>query len=84
MDDLMQSKRESLIESNANTWIGLIGSFAITAICNFGLIPVMGVWWSTAVSVVGCTVWSLVRGYYIRRYFNNRQKRRVQAANPLC
>lgn len=66
----MQTKRDSLIETNVNTWLGLLGSLVITGLCNWLLITAIGIWWTSAVTVGLCTVWSLVRGYYVRRYFN--------------
>lgn len=69
-----QSRRESLLEANVNTWLGMIGSFLITLGCN-AWSP--NIWWATILSVIGCTIWSLLRGYYVRRYFNKRQLRNV-------
>lgn len=73
MDGHMQTPRESLIEANVNTWLGLAGSWMITY-ASFAWID--NLFWATNVGVAGCTVWSLARGYYIRRYFEHRQKRR--------
>jgi O-antigen/teichoic acid export membrane protein len=77
LDELAQSKRDSFIETNVNTWLGLIGSFLITAACNLWIIPQYGIWWATTASVILCTVWSLLRGYYVRRFFNKRHKRKL-------
>jgi steroid 5-alpha reductase family enzyme len=64
----MQSKRASLVETLTGTSIGLVGSWLITysvSICCDA--PVSA---KTTVIVALCTIWSLVRGYYVRRYFN--------------
>lgn len=77
LDHLAQSKHESFLETNVNTWTGLVGSFTITAGCNFWMIPRFGIWWTSIVTVIFCTVWSLLRGYYVRRFFNKRHKRKL-------
>lgn len=68
-----QSKRESMVEANANTWLGLLGSLLITGLCNWFLIGPIGIWWTSAITVALCTVWSIARGYYVRRYFERRR-----------
>lgn len=63
----MQTKRQSMIETASNTGIGFIGSFIIVWLCvKYIRNPEL----ASFVSVSACTVWSLVRGYYVRRYFN--------------
>lgn len=66
----MQSKRQSLIETVTSTFTGLVGSWCIT----FGVMTYLpgSVGARTTVAVALCTVWSLVRGYAVRRYFNQR------------
>lgn len=78
---MTQSKRDSFIEANVSTWLGFAGSFLITLACNAWLIPVAGVFWTTTVTVALCTVWSLVRGYSVRRYFEMRQAK-MRYAKP--
>ena len=66
----MQSKRQSLKETLTNTFTGMAGSFAITMLC----LQVFHNQVAIAVSTtVACTVWSIGRGYAIRRYFNKQQ-----------
>lgn len=65
----MQSRRLSLIEANVNTWTGLAGSWSITYYC-MPLLDHYGAFWYSNIVVGLCTVWSLLRGYYIRRFFN--------------
>lgn len=64
----MQTKRQSWIETSTNTAIGIVGSWLIT----------MGVLYAIdnkaiagTITVLLCTVWSLIRGYMVRRYFNH-------------
>ena len=64
---MSQSKAQSLKETLSNTFIGMAGSFAITmatlqVFTNSVIIA--------AVTTAGCTVWSIARGYYVRRFFN--------------
>lgn len=64
---LSQSKRQSLIETLSNTFIGMVGSFGIAMLTlSFFTTP----WVVAAVTTIACTVWSVGRGYYVRRYFN--------------
>ncbi len=64
---MAQSKRESLIETATNTSIGYVGALVITWVCvKFIQQQELAVLAATSV----CTVWSLVRGYTVRRYFN--------------
>jgi hypothetical protein len=73
---LMQTKRESMIEAHVNTWLGLVGSALITGGLNYlGAYLGWALWFTTLLSVAGCTVWSLLRGYHVRRFFNARQAR---------
>jgi hypothetical protein len=65
---MSQSKRHSALETATNTAVGFFGSYAITLSC-FHLesnIPT-----ATLYATLGCTVWSLLRGYYLRRVFNH-------------
>jgi len=62
----MQSRRQSIIEVTTNTFVGMVGSWLIVwtvmgAIQNREL--------SATVNVVLCTIWSLARGYWVRRRF---------------
>lgn len=62
----MQSRRDSSIEVVTNTFVGMAGSYAITYV-TFRLVQSIEL--ASAVTVGMCTVWSLVRGYFIRRRF---------------
>lgn len=70
----MQSKKQSLKEVLLGTFTGMAGSFAITMLC---LQVFSGSVAIAASTTVLCTVWSILRGYTIRRYFN----RKLQGSN---
>ena len=68
----MQTKKQSLIESLTNTFIGFAVSFAST----FFIFPIMGMKTSVGsnfVITIYFTVISILRGYVIRRYFNKKK-----------
>lgn len=69
---MIQSKRQSLIESLSNTSIGMIGSWFLTMLCLMFFTTPVGIATSTTIA---CTVWSLARGYCVRRYFANKQEK---------
>jgi len=63
----MQSRRLSAIESGVNTFIGFFGSLGLTwAWLAFS--PLGPAADATAITLL-CTVWSLLRGYFVRRWF---------------
>ncbi len=64
----MQSKRQSLKETLTNTFVGMAGSFAITMLCLQFFTAQTAIAASTTFL---CTVWSIGRGYCIRRYYNS-------------
>lgn len=67
----MQTKKGTAVEIAVNTTIGIIGSWLITyAVINSDLHPVEA---ATYISAY-CTVWSIVRGYCVRRFFNSYSK----------
>ena len=65
---MSQSKKQTLIEVFVNVCIGFIGSWLITYIfINYNIIGYV----ETATIIVSlCTVWSIIRSYCIRRFFN--------------
>lgn len=71
---MSQSKRQSLIETISNTSIGMIGSWLITMACLMFFTSPVGIATSTTIL---CTIWSVGRGYCVRRYFNNMQQKQV-------
>lgn len=72
---MKQSRLQSFIESNANTFIGFAGSMMIW---EFVINPLWGMKTSLldnfAITLI-FTVWSIIRGYWVRRYFNWRHHR---------
>lgn len=65
-----QSKRQTWVEVLHGTALGFVGSYAIT----FAVLRLCpgSVELKSAITVAGCTVWSLVRGYGVRRYHNRK------------
>ncbi len=66
----MQKKKHSLIEAIAGTLIGLVFSFIIQIF----LYPLMGIPVSIGQNIIITAVFfvaSIVRGYLVRRLFNN-------------
>lgn len=59
----MQSKRLSFIESVTNTVVGFLISIVVTVLY-------LGTWQTSFVLVGSLTVVSIVRGYLVRRVFN--------------
>jgi hypothetical protein len=71
---MKQSKKQSLIEVCANTTIGMIGSWLITMACLMVFTTPIAIATSTTVL---CTIWSLGRGYVVRRHFNSKLEAQV-------
>lgn len=67
---MSQSRTQSLKETLSNTFIGTLGSFFITWVT---LHFITNIVLASAITTVLCTVWSIGRGYAVRRYFNNKQ-----------
>lgn len=64
---MTQSKAQSIKETLTNTGVGMVGSWLITmATMMLFTSPII----VSTVATIGCTVWSIGRGYTIRRYFN--------------
>lgn len=67
----MQTKKQSLIESITNTFIGFMISYAST----FLIFPLMGFdsnGGKNLIITIYFTFISIARGYVIRRYFNKK------------
>ena len=68
---IMQSKKQSFIESITNTAIGFVISLAAT----FIIFPLVGFESSLSKNLIVTlcfTIVSIARGYFIRRFFNNK------------
>lgn len=66
-----QSRKQSCIEVATGTGIGMVGSWLIS-FASYACIESLPL--ATTAATAGCTVWSLVRGYCVRRYFNARRE----------
>lgn len=75
----MQSKRNSVIEVLFNTFTGMVGSWLITYVV-FMYVDDRAL--AATITVISCTVWSLLRGYFVRRYFNRVEE--VKAPKYKC
>lgn len=65
----MQTNKETIIEVVTGTTIGMVGSWIIS----YTVVRTLSDPAIIATVTVGtCTIWSLVRGYWIRRKFNAR------------
>ena len=71
---MSQTRKQSLIETCTNTTIGMVGSWLITMGCLMFFTSPVGIATSTTIL---CTVWSVSRGYVVRRYFNNKENKFV-------
>lgn len=69
---MSQSKAQSLKETLSNTFIGTLGSFLITWVTLFFIKDIV---LASAITTIACTVWSITRGYAVRRYFNSKQEK---------
>lgn len=67
----MQTRMQSFTEVIVNTFTGMIGSFIITYLCIHSIKDTLV---SAITTVVLCTIWSLVRGWFIRRAFNRMER----------
>lgn len=70
-----QTKRQSLLETLSNTFIGTLGSFLITWVTLHFVKDIIA---ASAITTIACTVWSIARGYCVRRYFNKMHARQAE------
>lgn len=68
---MSQTKAQSLKETLSNTFIGTLGSFLITWVTLYFVKEIV---LASAITTIACTVWSIGRGYAVRRYFNSKQE----------
>lgn len=76
---MSQSKAQSLKETMSNTGIGMVGSWIITMV-TFHFIKDLTI--ASTVATIGCTIWSIGRGYCVRRYFNRKGESSERKSNP--
>ena len=62
----MQTRAQSVLEVVTNTFVGMLGSWLITWVC---MATIKNRTACVSATVLGCTIWSLARGYVIRRRF---------------
>jgi len=68
----MQSKKYSIIESVANTLIGLVTSFLIQLII-YPLLDIPVTISQNIIITITFFIASVLRGYLVRRYFNKKE-----------
>lgn len=71
---MKQTKLQSLMETLTNTGVGMIGSWLITMACLMFFTTPVGIATSTTIA---CTIWSLGRGYVVRRYFDSKLETQI-------
>lgn len=75
---MKQSKKDSIKEVICGTTIGMVGSWLLTMLCMMVFTTPVGIATS---STVACTLWSISRGYCVRRYFNNKHNEDLKVYN---
>lgn len=71
---MKQTKLQSFMETLTNTGVGMVGSWILTMICLMFFTTPVGIATSTTIA---CTVWSLGRGYVVRRYFDSKLETQI-------
>lgn len=69
---MTQSRKQSALEVGVGTFTGFVGSYIICWVTFYNVRDVTA---AAFISTLACTVWSIVRGYTLRRYFNNKASR---------
>lgn len=69
---MAQSKAQTMKEVLSGTSLGMLGSWLIT-MGSMSMCPDPVI--AATVATGGCTIWSLTRGYAIRRYFNSKESK---------
>ena len=71
---MKQTKLQSLMETLTNTGVGMVGSWLLTMLCLMFFTTPIGIATSTTIA---CTIWSLGRGYVVRRYFDSKLETQI-------
>lgn len=71
---MKQTKLQSLMETLTNTGVGMVGSWLLTMLCLMFFTTPVGIATSTTIA---CTIWSLGRGYVVRRYFDSKLETQI-------
>ncbi len=67
--NMSQSRKDSMLEAWVNIAFGAIIAWVITyTATTYVDDPKI----AATISVIGCTIWSYIRQYFVRRYFNGR------------
>lgn len=75
----MQSRMHTALEVSSNTLIGMAGSWVLTWMC-LALYEDRAT--AATATVLSCTVWSLLRGWVIRRTFNKMAAEQARKVRP--
>ena len=68
---MSQTTKQTVVEVLSGTGVGMVGSwFIVMLVLHLVKDPVL----ASTLTVLLCTVWSLVRGFFVRRYFNRKHK----------
>lgn len=70
---MIQTKKQMLTETVINTAIGFIGAYLIS---HFMIMKFSNTMYLALMITVACTLWSLVRGFCLRYYFNSSKWRK--------
>lgn len=68
-----QTKKHSIFESITNTIIGLLTTLIFSPVI-YGLVGIKYTYSQLGMATVLFTILSIIRGYIIRRFFNNKIK----------
>ena len=71
---MKQTKLQSFMETLTNTGVGMVGSWLLTMGCLMFFTTPVGIATSTTIA---CTIWSLGRGYVVRRYFDSKLETQI-------
>ena len=68
---MSQSRKDSMLEAWVNIAFGAVVAWIITYTATTYVDDTK---LAATISVIGCSVWSFIRQYFVRRYFNARIK----------
>ena len=71
---MSQSRKDSMFEAWVNIAFGAVVAWIITYTATTYVDDTK---LAATISVIGCTVWSFIRQYFVRRYFNARNSEKI-------
>ncbi len=71
---MSQSRKDSMLEAWVNIAFGAVIAWLITYTATT---YVHDTKIAATISVIGCTIWSFIRQYFVRRYFNARNAEKI-------